>query len=68
MGLCIVAFIIVYFFVDETKGVPMEELAALFGDTVVVHLTEDRLAISEEVDPHKVAAIHVEEVAQDKCA
>ena len=41
MGLCIVSGILVYFFVPETKGLPMEELAALFGDEVVVHLTKD---------------------------
>ena len=41
MGLCIVSGIIVYFIIPETKGLPMEELAALFGDEVVVHLTAD---------------------------
>lgn len=64
MALCIVAFIIVYFFVDETKDLPMEELAALFGDTVVVHLTEDRLGVAEDVGTDKAAAIYVEEVEQ----
>lgn len=31
----------VYFFVPETAKLPMEEIAELFGDTVVVHLRVD---------------------------
>lgn len=48
MGLCLIAFIIFYFYVPETKQVPMEELGALFGDEVVVHLTADGRGIVEE--------------------
>ncbi|EON63147.1 hypothetical protein W97_02374 [Coniosporium apollinis CBS 100218] len=41
MGLSIISGILVYFIIPETKGLPMEELAALFGDEVMVHLTAD---------------------------
>lgn len=50
MGLCLIAFAIFYFYVPETKQVPMEELGALFGDEVVVHLTADGRGIVEELD------------------
>lgn len=45
MALCIVSGIVVYFFIPETKGLPMEELAALFGDQVMVRLTTDGLGL-----------------------
>ncbi|KAL4866582.1 general substrate transporter [Aspergillus spectabilis] len=60
-GLCIVSAIIIYFFIPETKEVPVEELGALFGDTVVVHLTADGHGILEEkVTPEIVEDIAVE--------
>lgn len=62
MGLCIISFVIVYVFVKETKDLPMEELAALFGDEVVVHITKDGMAISEDPDLDKVRSMQLEEV------
>ncbi|KAH8704794.1 general substrate transporter [Talaromyces proteolyticus] len=50
MGLCIISTIIIYFFVPETKQLPVEEIAALFGDKVVVHLTADGQHLIEEED------------------
>lgn len=50
MALCLIAFVIFYFYLPETKQVPMEELGALFGDEVVVHLTADGRGIVEELD------------------
>ncbi|KAK3116865.1 hypothetical protein LTR53_002305 [Teratosphaeriaceae sp. CCFEE 6253] len=47
MGLCIISGVVVYFYIPETKGLPMEELGALFGDVVVVHLTADGTALKE---------------------
>ena len=47
-GLAIIAAIIAWFFIVETKGVPMEEIGALFGDEVVVHLTTDGHGIAED--------------------
>ncbi|KAH8693584.1 general substrate transporter [Talaromyces proteolyticus] len=49
MALCFVSTAIIYFFVPETKQIPIEEIGALFGDEVVVHLTEDGRAIKEDL-------------------
>ena len=48
-ALCIIAAVIVYFHVPETKGLPIEEIGALFGDEVVVHLTADGEKIVEDL-------------------
>jgi hypothetical protein len=47
-GLCVLSFIITYFYIPETKGLPVEEIGALFGDAVAVHLTSDGEGIIEE--------------------
>lgn len=57
MGLCLVCGAIIYFFIKETKGLPLEELAALFGDEVVVHMTADGTGIVEDGQLDKMAAI-----------
>lgn len=62
MGLCVICFVIVYFFIQETKDLPMEELAALFGDEVVVHITKDGKAITEDKDLNNVMKLKVEQV------
>lgn len=64
MGLCLICFVIVYFFIQETKDLPMEELAALFGDEVVVHITKDGKAITEDKHLDKVKDLHIEQVEQ----
>ncbi len=48
MALCICCTIIVYFFVPETKQIPLEEIGALFGDEIAVHLTDDGHGIVEK--------------------
>ena len=48
MGLCIIVIIVIYFFLPETKRIPMEEIGALFGDKVIVHLTADGHGIKED--------------------
>lgn len=53
MALCLIAFVIFYFYIPETKQVPMEELGALFGDEVVAHLTADGRGIVEDLDDSK---------------
>lgn len=47
-GLCVVSLIGVYFYIPETKGLPVEEIGALFGDSVAVHLTETADGIVED--------------------
>lgn len=42
--------VIVFFFYPETKGKSLEELAELFGDPVVVHLTNATDAEKEQMD------------------
>lgn len=48
MGLSILAAIIVWWQIPETKNLPMEEIGALFGDEVVLHMTSDQRAIVEK--------------------
>lgn len=55
-GLCVISFIITYFYIPETKGLPVEEIGALFGDTVAVHLTADGQGIVED----KEAVVQIE--------
>lgn len=47
-ALALVCAIISYFVIVETKGLPVEEIGALFGDEVVVHLTKDGHGILED--------------------
>lgn len=54
-GLCVIAFIGVYIFIPETKGLPVEEIGELFGDNVAVHLTADGEGIVED-KPNEVQA------------
>jgi hypothetical protein len=58
MGLCIISALIVYFFIPETARLPMEEIGALFGDEVVIHLTSDGHGILE--DKMEVEVVHIE--------
>ena len=58
-ALSVIALIITYFYIPETKGLPVEEIGALFGDEVVVHLTSDGHAIIED----KQAAEETENIA-----
>jgi hypothetical protein len=52
--------IIIYFFVPETSKLSLEEIGEIFGDEVVVHLTNDGHGI---VESEKVGGVErVEEV------
>lgn len=66
MGLCIISTIVVYFYIPETKQIPIEEIGALFGDEVVVHLTADGNGIVEEGKEVKIeestTVVHAEKV------
>lgn len=57
-ALLVVSFFVVYFYIPETKGLPVEEIGALFGDEVVVHLTSDGQGIKED----KMGAEQIEDV------
>jgi hypothetical protein len=41
MGLSLVCWLLVFLWLPETRGLPLEEIGGLFGDTVVLHLTAD---------------------------
>jgi predicted MFS family arabinose efflux permease len=57
--LSVVSIIVIYFMYPETKGKSLEELAELFGDPVVVHLTdatdEDRQKMDMEIKNELIA-------------
>jgi MFS family permease len=53
----VVSVIVIYFFVPETSRLSLEELSELFGDTTVVHLTQDGHGIVEQ---EKVLSTHAE--------
>jgi hypothetical protein len=55
----VVSTIIIYFFVPETSNLSLEEIGELFGDEVIVHLTQDGHGIVEE---EKTTAVYVEQV------
>jgi hypothetical protein len=55
-----VSTVIVYFFIPETTNMSLEEIGALFGDPVMVHLTADGQGIVEN-DNFKALAINADE-------
>ncbi|ORX99796.1 MFS sugar transporter [Clohesyomyces aquaticus] len=48
--LTVVSIIVIYFMYPETKGRSLEELAELFGDPVVVHLTDATEEQKQKID------------------
>jgi hypothetical protein len=48
MACSIISTALVYYFIPETTRMPLEEIGALFGDDVVVHLTADGHGIVEK--------------------
>ena len=61
MGLSIVCGIIAYFYVPETRGLPIEEMGALFGDEVALHMTSDGRGIVEKPEEVEVEQIEVQD-------
>jgi cbb3-type cytochrome oxidase subunit 3 len=63
--LTLVSVAVIYFMYPETKGKSLEELAELFGDPVVVHLTdateEEKLEMDREIK-RGMNVEHVEKV------
>ncbi|KAF2802930.1 general substrate transporter [Mytilinidion resinicola] len=63
--LTVVTIIVVFFYYPETKGKSLEELAELFGDPVVVHLTDatDEQKMEMDLDiKNQLIAEHREDV------
>ena len=60
MALSAISAVITYLYLPETKGLPIEEIGALFGDEVVVHLTQDGHGLVEDksiqVDHREIAS------------
>ena len=62
-ALAIIAAVLTWFYVVETKGLPVEEISALFGE-VVVHLTADGHGTIED----KSGAEQVENASEEAAA
>jgi predicted MFS family arabinose efflux permease len=62
--LTVVTILVIYFMYPETKGRSLEELAELFGDRVVVHVTnateEERARIEQEIKSEVVMSEHAQ--------
>jgi hypothetical protein len=50
MGFCIICEVVVWAFIPETRGRPVEEMGALFGEEVVLHMTSDGRGLVEKSD------------------
>lgn len=48
MGLCITCELLVYVYIPETRGKPVEEMGEIFGDTLDLHLTSDGRGLVEK--------------------
>lgn len=48
MALYITCEILVYLYVPETRGKPVEEMGEIFGDKVDVHITSDGRGLVEK--------------------
>lgn len=59
MSLNVISIVIMYFYLPETAGKSLEEIGELFGDEVVVHLTEDGHGIVEQ---EKAQVVHIEDI------
>lgn len=59
---------VIYFYYPETKGRSLEELAELFGDPVVVHLTtateDEKRQLDMDIKTEEIRLEHVHETEQ----
>ncbi|KIW79482.1 hypothetical protein Z517_06094 [Fonsecaea pedrosoi CBS 271.37] len=61
-GLSLICEVLFYFFLPETRLKSLEELGALFGDMVVVHLTDDGRGIVEKPEGLEVEEVELRHV------
>ena len=64
MGLCLVCWLLVYLWLPETRGLPLEEIGGLFGDPVVLHLTADGhgiVEVAQDVDVNVYGVLAADE-------
>ena len=57
MGCCLICEVVVYFYIPETRGKPVEEMGALFREEVMLHMTSDGRGLVE-----KPGCVTVEEI------
>jgi hypothetical protein len=48
MSLCLICEVLVYLYVPETRGKPVEEMGEIFGDKIDVHMTSDGRGLVEK--------------------
>jgi predicted MFS family arabinose efflux permease len=68
IGLTVVTVVVIFFYYPETKGRSLEELAELFGEPVVVHLTDaagateaEKRELDMEIKTEEIRLEHVNE-------
>ncbi|RVX66768.1 hypothetical protein B0A52_08961 [Exophiala mesophila] len=66
MGCSIVCGVIAFFYVPETKGLPIEEMGVLFNDGVALHMTSDGRGIVEKQENQEIERVEVESKLKDE--
>jgi len=59
MGLCLVSEVVVYFYIPETRGKPVEEMGALFGEEVMLHMTSNGRGLVEKTEGMVLEGVEV---------
>ena len=59
MGCCILCEVVVYFYIPETRGKPVEEMGSLFGEEVTLHMTFDGRGLIGKPDGVAVEEVEV---------
>lgn len=59
MGFCLVSEVVVYFYVPETRGRPIEEMGMLFGENseIMLHMTSDGKDLVEKTGSVRVMEV-----------
>lgn len=67
MALCLVAEVLTYYLIPETKGKPIEEIGALFGDEVALHMTANGEGILEKPEGIQLQVVETAPWNPEKC-